>query len=80
LKLYKFYKDDCVPCRSLSKLLSEIHIPENLEIVNINIKENMDFTIQNKITGVPTLMYENGNKLIGLKPKEELLSFINGIS
>ena len=77
MKLYKFYKDDCIPCRNLSRILETI---DGVEIIPINVKtiEGNEFAFNHEISSVPVLMKENGDKLIGLKSKNDILKFIGG--
>lgn len=77
-KLYKFFKDDCVPCRSLSAVLAQMDLPSDIEVVPIDVKEDIIFARNNGIVSVPTLMLENGNKLVGLKPVNDIIAFIKG--
>jgi predicted DsbA family dithiol-disulfide isomerase len=77
-KLYKFYKKDCPPCYSLERILLQIEIPKQIELINSNIAidENKNLAKENGIDKVPSLLFENGNKLVGLKSKEEIIEFI----
>jgi glutaredoxin len=80
LKVYKFYKNDCVPCYALQRILNHINIPKDIEIINmnINLEENKELAKENEINKVPSLMFENGIKLVGLKTEEETLNFLKG--
>lgn len=80
MKVYKFYKNDCAPCYALQRILNHINIPEDIEIINmnINLEENKELAKENKINKVPSLMFENGIKLVGLKTEEETLNFLKG--
>jgi hypothetical protein len=53
-----------------------ISLPNGIELVPVNVQEQYDFAVKNKITSVPTLMLENGNKLIGLKSPKEIINFV----
>jgi thioredoxin-like negative regulator of GroEL len=77
-KLYKFYKNDCPPCYSLSRNLIKVSIPDTIELVELNVGEdkNKEFAKEFGIDKVPTLLFENGNKLSGIKTREEIQSFI----
>jgi thiol-disulfide isomerase/thioredoxin len=91
-KIWKFYKSqECSACLMMKKLLdkmeSENKINNNIEIIsvnlfndpeNVNFIDNMAFAKDVGIRGVPTLMNEEGDKLIGLKPEKEILLFLNG--
>lgn len=77
MKLYKFYKDDCIPCRNLSRILETI---DEVEIIPIDVKtiEGKELAFNHEISSVPVLMKENGDKLIGLKSKKDIVDFIGG--
>ena len=78
-KIYKFWKNDCTPCRALSKKLETMKIPDDVEIISLNIdnENNFQLAIANGISSVPALLDEKGNKLIGLMPDKEIIEFIN---
>lgn len=80
MKLYKYYKNDCAPCYALSRILMNINLPKNIEIVpmNVGIEENKTKAKELGISAVPVLMFEDGRKLEGKKTKEEIINFING--
>jgi hypothetical protein len=80
IKLFKFYKQNCAPCYTISRILVQVEIPENIEIIPINVglEENKKFAKDNEINIVPALMFENGTKIIGLKNKQEVIDFLNG--
>ncbi len=78
MKLYKFYKEGCAPCYSLSRILTRVSIPEDIEIIskNLSLEENKEFAKENGITKVPVLMFENGNKLEGANPLSLVSEFL----
>ena len=78
MKLYKFYKDDCSPCKTMKKIMSLIDIPEEIEVIelSVNNEENKNMARDNGITTVPALMFENGKKFIGVKKKQIVEEFI----
>ena len=77
--VYKFHKPDCAPCYALSRILKHIEIPEDIEIINLNVNEETNKAIakENSIDKVPALMFENGIKIVGLKSEDEVVSFLN---
>lgn len=78
MKLYKFYSATCVPCVRLSKILESLILPDGIELVPIDVYEQYEFAKENDILSVPTLMFEDGRKLVGLKTPREILEFIGG--
>ena len=77
-KLYKFYKNDCSPCYAMGRNLLQLHLADTIDIVELNVEleENKQLAIDKGISKVPVLMLENGNKLVGLKTKDEIMKFI----
>lgn len=80
MKIYKFYKPNCDPCKTLVKMLATIDIPENYEFVELNVEEedNKQFAYANGINKTPSLMFEDGRKMIGLKHKQDIINFLGG--
>jgi thiol-disulfide isomerase/thioredoxin len=78
LKLYKFYKDDCIPCRNLSKIMSNMTIPSDIEIINLDVKDpkNREYIDKYKIQGVPTLVKDSGESLVGFQSTKAVAEFI----
>jgi glutaredoxin len=79
MKLYKFYKQGCYPCNTLSAILRRIELPEDIELVEIDagLEENKEFVEEKEIEKVPVLLFENNKRLIGVKPKIIVEKFIN---
>lgn len=80
IKLYKFYKSNCAPCYALSRILIQTKLPENIEVIELNVgdEKNKELAKKNEIDKVPALMFEDGRKIIGSKTKQEVIDFING--
>ncbi len=78
-KLYKFYKNDCSPCYAMARNLLQLRLADTMEIVELNVEleENKQLAVDKGISKVPVLMLENGNKLVGLKTKDEIMKFVN---
>ena len=78
MNLYKIYKEDCPPCKTMTKLLGLIEISEGINIIPIDAKNenNKWFIDKHSIKITPTLLFENGLKLEGVKRKEILQKFI----
>jgi thiol-disulfide isomerase/thioredoxin len=79
-KVYKFSATWCGPCKMLSKALSSIESP--VEIEEVDIEANPELTQQFKIRGVPTLvLVEDDTELkrkVGAMSAEEFLNWIKG--
>lgn len=78
MKLYKFYKDDCPPCYVMERLIAKIGIPDNTELVKMNVKneENLKVAKANGIDIIPALMFEDGRILKGNKTEIEIKEFL----
>lgn len=84
LKILKFYKDDCQPCKMLTKMLESINLGDIadklnigfIEIVSVDVTLSPDLVKQYNISGVPTLVSDVGDKLVGLPTKEKLVRWI----
>jgi thiol-disulfide isomerase/thioredoxin len=80
LKVYKFYKNDCPPCYALGRIFYQIEIPDNVEIVEMNVAEdnNKNFAKSKGINTVPALMKESGEFITGKMTKTSVLEFLGG--
>ena len=78
-KVFKFYKPNCPPCYTLSRILRHIQIPEDIEIVEINtlLEEHKQLVDEYEIENVPVLSFETGQKLIGLNSASAIENFLN---
>lgn len=58
----------CMPCRTLGPILEEVHEKyqgRGLKVVKIDVDHNREFSMQNQITGVPSvLVYAEGKRVI----------------
>lgn len=77
-KIYKFSATWCGPCKLLSRNLSSIESP--IEIEEVDIDANPELTQQFKVRGVPTLvLIEDDVELkrkVGVISGEEFLNWI----
>ena len=77
--LIDFYADWCGPCRMVSPIVDEI-AEERADILvgKINVDESPELAMQFGIVSIPTLIVmEKGeivNKMVGARPKSEILS------
>ena len=58
----------CGPCRTLSPILEELdekYEGKGLKVVKLDVDHNRDFSMENQITGVPSvLVYSEGKRVI----------------
>ncbi len=80
--LVDFNADWCGPCQMLKPTLDQI-AQENdaVKIVSVNIDNEDDLAYDHDVSSIPCLVLFKGGKeaarSVGLKPKSELLKFIN---
>ncbi len=87
LLLVEAWSPSCGPCRTLSPILEEIqekYKDKGLKVVKIDVDQNQQFSMENQITGIPSvLVYSEGkrvvfddgagkkmDKLVGVMPSE----------
>ena len=58
-KIEKYYADWCFPCKTLDKTLE--NLPDNIELVKINIEEDVDLATEKGIRNIPVLIFYNEN-------------------
>lgn len=78
-----FYADWCGPCKMMGPIINayaEAH-PE-VKVAKVNIDDDMELAIGNKVSSVPTLMLYKGGEFvsrsIGALSKAELETFVAG--
>lgn len=81
MKLIKFQAEWCGPCRMLSKILDELNIDIDTEVVDID-KES-DKVKAYGVRGIPTLVLLDDNgveqgRLTGMQDRSTLKSFLLG--
>jgi len=58
----------CMPCRTLGPMLEEVHEKyheRGLRVVKIDVDQNRQFSMENNITGVPSvLVYADGKRVV----------------
>ncbi len=78
-----FFATWCGPCKALAPILEELsaEIPEDKQIVKLDIDENVDLARKYGVMSVPTLvLFKDGQplaKMVGLRDKEQLLELVN---
>lgn len=79
MKLYKFYKSNCVPCYTLGRILNTIKIPDGIELVELNVDfpENKELAKSYGAKKVPFLVFEDNSKSIeGSQTRESVIDFL----
>ena len=79
--LVDFFATWCGPCRMLSPIVEEIALEaQGFKVYKVDIDECEDIAMDYSIMSVPTLMiFKNGDeaeRLIGVRPKEDLLNVV----
>lgn len=58
----------CGPCKTLTPILEELHdkyATKGLKVVKLDVDHNREFSMENQITGVPSvLVYSEGKRVI----------------
>ncbi len=81
--LVDFYADWCGPCKKMSPIIEEIskEMKGKLKVVKLNTDENTKTAKAYEITGIPAMfLFKKGQvveKLVGLRPKEQVISAIS---
>ena len=77
LTIVDCFAEWCGPCKMLKPMLDRISQDYDSAAVNfvaVDIDENADFAAENKIRGVPTLLWYKGGKLVdttvGVSPEK----------
>ncbi len=80
--LLDFYADWCGPCRMVAPIIEEI-AEERSDILvgKVNVDEAPELAMQFGIVSIPTIIVmdkgEAVNKIVGARPKAEILSLID---
>lgn len=80
--LIDFYAEWCGPCKMMSPIIEEVSKEiDTCTIYKLNVDESPETSSKYGIMSIPTLMlFQDGEVLkvdVGMKQKEQLISFIN---
>ncbi len=82
--LVDFWAEWCAPCRALAPIVEELAVEYNgkAKIGKLNVDQNPKIATTYSIRSIPALLlFKDGQvvqQIVGVKPKEEIQSIIDG--
>jgi len=74
MKAWLITAEWCSPCKELEE--DKKNLPPGVEVVDAD--KNMEFCQKNKIMAVPTLLFEDGSRVVGVNQIKEKLKEMRG--
>ena len=80
--LVDFFATWCGPCKMLAPMLEELSekLPENCEIVKIDVDQNPEAARKFQVMSIPTLVVMKNGKVVnqatGARPKAQILAML----
>lgn len=80
--LVDFYADWCGPCKMIAPIIEELASEESaVNIAKLNVDDLNEVAQEYRVSSIPTiLIFKNGEvkeRIVGFRPKEELLKSLN---
>ncbi len=75
----------CGPCRRMGPIIEEVaeELAGKVGVAKLNTDENQAIAIRFNINAIPTLLVFKGNvlvdSLVGLRPKDDIISYVSGL-
>jgi len=66
LAVVEFWSENCVPCRQLTRVLSQLsaEIPRSVRIGTVKVNDNLELAARFGIQATPTLLFFKGGALV----------------
>lgn len=66
LAVVDFWSENCVPCKQLTRVLSQLvpELPQNVRIGTVKVNDNPDLTARYGVQGTPTLLFFKDGALV----------------
>lgn len=79
--LVDFYADWCGPCKMIAPIVEEIATERtDITVGKVNVDNDPQIAISYGVQSIPTLIvFKNGqetNRIVGFRPKEDILSLL----
>ena len=74
-KIFYFSSNHCAPCKPVEEMLKKINISLfgkklRIEKISIDLEENRQFTLEHRVTSVPTLIIADKRLSVNIEEEE----------